>query len=478
MKHFYNLLFLLTFNAAFGQTNTFFKVYNNFTAPNSGSSAIQTYDGNYLITLAASQPLGSATIFKVDSSGTIDLPNIHTYYCAQGARSLINYSDSNYIFLSSRLPICSPGNAKDLIIYKVNQNGDTLWSKAVTNTLYDEAGRTITKLKNENFIIGGTSDSIMNLWKIDSLGNLIWSKSVSQNVQYVNTVIEDSDSNLIVAGSCNGGDGWAIVKINSTADSVFWVKKNMTNSGNGIERINSVLVLDNGNYFVAGYFCQLFNCGLAILERNTGNILWSDSLHTGLSADFTSDGNIIVSADSFILGTLRVIDQSGNLVWSKSYAAPVNYMYEFRYVKTALDGGYLVTGDRWYLGNFSSLIPFLLKTDSLGDFLSTGINEITKSEDYVFSPNPLTSYSTLTFSNPAKEKFVFTLYDITGRMVSPSGKDQSAGSPLSRGAGGVFVTTDNKVILEKGNKPPGVYLFNLTNQKTGERMNGKIVVGE
>ncbi|MEP7170800.1 MAG: T9SS type A sorting domain-containing protein, partial [Bacteroidota bacterium] len=75
-----------------------------------------------------------------------------------------------------------------------------------------------------------------------------------------------------------------------------------------------------------------------------------------------------------------------------------------------------------------------------------------------FSPNPLTTQSKLTFNNPNKEKFRFTLYDITGRMTESV--------PINR----------DEIILTKGSKQPGVYLFNFVNEKTGERMNGKIVI--
>jgi len=83
-----------------------------------------------------------------------------------------------------------------------------------------------------------------------------------------------------------------------------------------------------------------------------------------------------------------------------------------------------------------------------------------KNQDQKFSPNPLTIQSKLTFKNPNKEKYLFTLYDITGRVTE------------------TVSTTTNEIILTKGSKPAGVYLFNLMNEETGERWRGKIVVAE
>ncbi|MEP7169586.1 MAG: T9SS type A sorting domain-containing protein, partial [Bacteroidota bacterium] len=94
--------------------------------------------------------------------------------------------------------------------------------------------------------------------------------------------------------------------------------------------------------------------------------------------------------------------------------------------------------------------------------LPTSISNLSSSsgEGIVISPNPLVSESVITFSNLSNEKFLFTLYDITGRETE------------------TVITTDNEIILTKGSKQPGVYLFNLANEKTGERMNGKIVISK
>jgi type IX secretion system substrate protein len=87
-----------------------------------------------------------------------------------------------------------------------------------------------------------------------------------------------------------------------------------------------------------------------------------------------------------------------------------------------------------------------------------GINENDFVKDLTIYPNPLATQSKLIFKNPNKEKFFFTLYDITGRITE------------------TVSTITNEIILTKGSKQPGVYIYNLTNEKTGERINGKIVI--
>src|SRR6185436_12753727 len=77
--------------------------------------------------------------------------------------------------------------------------------------------------------------------------------------------------------------------------------------------------------------------------------------------------------------------------------------------------------------------------------LPTSVSNLVTSEmnEFVFSPNPLVTKSVLLFNNPNKQKFLFTLYDITGRIME------------------TITSTNNEIILSKGSKPAGVYLFHF-----------------
>ncbi|MEP7169585.1 MAG: T9SS type A sorting domain-containing protein [Bacteroidota bacterium] len=93
--------------------------------------------------------------------------------------------------------------------------------------------------------------------------------------------------------------------------------------------------------------------------------------------------------------------------------------------------------------------------------INTGIKDYNKDNDnFLIFPNPFTTKAMFSFINPNKEKFLFTLYDIMGRVIE------------------TISTDNNKIVLTKGSKQQGVYLFNLSGEKMGERMNGKIVIGK
>lgn len=75
-------------------------------------------------------------------------------------------------------------------------------------------------------------------------------------------------------------------------------------------------------------------------------------------------------------------------------------------------------------------------------------------------PNPLTNKAILEFSNPEHNFYSFSLIDVTGRIIEQKS------------------TTSNKLILEKEEKPEGVYFFQLNCRKTNVILNGKIIIGK
>jgi hypothetical protein len=75
-------------------------------------------------------------------------------------------------------------------------------------------------------------------------------------------------------------------------------------------------------------------------------------------------------------------------------------------------------------------------------------------------PNPFTVQCTIEFHNPYNDNFILYLHDITGRLIETS------------------KTTGSSFMIRKGSKPAGVYLFDLLNEKTGEKWNGKIVISD
>lgn len=125
--------------------------------------------------------------------------------------------------------------------------------------------------------------------------------------------------------------------------------------------------------------------------------------------------------------------------------------------KTTLVAGDSITSSAGIYFDFNA--PVYTNTAATHIVLPTSTSNLQYSTfNLQLFPNPLTTQSKIIFSNSKKENFLFTLYDITGRITK------------------TISTSSNQLVLEKGNMQSGVYLFSLKNTSTSETVNGKIII--
>lgn len=146
------------------------------------------------------------------------------------------------------------------------------------------------------------------------------------------SAISTFDGGYIIVGSANNTPGYIDVHLIKT-DSIgnkIWTK---SFGGSGGEWGRSVI--------------QTSDSGYAVL---------------GLTSSFGAGDQ-----DMYFIRT----DSSGNLIWSKTYG----WLSQDRgiSVKQTFDGGFIFTGDSWYLGGFSGNHLYIVRTNSIGDTLWTKV---------------------------------------------------------------------------------------------------------
>jgi hypothetical protein len=355
----------------------------------------------------------------------------------------------------------------DYWIVKTDSSGNIQWENTIGGSNDDRLYST-QQTADGGYILGGYSwsgisgdktenklDTICipyctsDYWivKTDSLGNIQWQNTIGgNNNDNLYSIQQTTDEGYILGGQSKSnisGDKTEsnIDTINFTWD--YWIVKTdslgniqwqNTIGGSRAEQLRSISQTADRGYILGGY---------------------SES---DISGDKTE--NCIGFDDYWPVK----IDSLGNVRWQNTIGGTSNdYLFPIR--QTA-DGGYILGG--YSKSNISSD-----KTENCIGFddywiiklfpdTITGISQLPQFPNYpiTISPNPLTTQSKLTFKNPNKEKFLFTLYDITGRVTES------------------VSTTNNEIILTKGSKPAGVYLLDLMNEKTRERWNGKIVISD
>lgn len=254
---------------------------------------IQTNDGGFALAGTVSR---RAEIIKTDSLGNLlwNRTFEHSY-----ASCLIQTSDGEYVLLGSTGEVSSSHG--DIVwLVKINQSGDTVWSKTYPNLGDCGVSSIIQTLDKGLAAIGSTSTNPdFLLVKFDESGNLKWRKTFgSQDMDFGSSIMQDADGSYVMAGT-------------------LW---NRTTYGHVSMPIGLVKADSRGNFLW--------------LKNYPGELPYSMVR--------SSDGSYVLYSSM-----LDKIDAGGNLLWSKnvSYENKGIYRADFTpLVVQTSDGGYAVAG--------------------------------------------------------------------------------------------------------------------------------------
>lgn len=274
----------------------------------------------------------------------------------------------------------------DVCLLKTNLLGDTIWTKYYGGGGTKGFSKFHQLQSGDITMIGGTygfgSGSLDGyLVKINSIGDTVWTKAIGNNLY--NAVLKSiyldngnyamlmySDSSLL------GRDDSGIIIVDSSGNHVwnkFFEGGNMNNCGDMADFTN----LNDGGYILNGY-STIYSAGntdfYAIRTDSLGNLLWAKS-YGGLLDDAStslamSSGGIIIGGTTKNFGAvgsdilLLKIDFSGNVIWAKTYRTPLDESVT-RIIKTS-DGGFIVGGYGPHVTTSSDRKGFLMKIDSTG----------------------------------------------------------------------------------------------------------------
>jgi hypothetical protein len=273
---------------------------------------------------------------------------------SDGGYLLGGFSDSTDGYITD-----TPNGNTDVIVHKVTNNGTIIWQKNYGGSEYDSAKIYSTgdggaiglgfTLSNNGDINNNNGDGDIWLFRINAQGDLLWSKTFGGNsFDDARDLIINTDGSFTIVGRTtsinflnNNSFGseykYFILKVDSTGNtilpgsSVFEV-----NGAGGV--LNSVKALPDGTLWIAGTnFPQNSNDSeqIVIKMSNTGSIIFSTIIpsfdpdydqDTFTYSQILNDGSFIVSGQLFsnntfdMKGTLCKIDSTGNVIWQKEYS--------------------------------------------------------------------------------------------------------------------------------------------------------------
>lgn len=272
-------------------------------------AAAQTEDDEYVLagfTESSGAGIRNMLIFKTNTFGDTLWTQIYGGPTIEVAKDMLVTSDGGFI-LAGQTFSYGAGDS-DVLIVKTNGQGDILWQKTYGGTLFDLAN-SIAPTSDGGYIICGESTSFgageadLYLVKIDSDGNLEWSKTFGgDNFDSGNAVTQTSDGGYIASGYTrsfgNGGEDYYLVRTDAQGNQL-WAK---TFGGTEDDSAQSVKQATDGGFVVAGYTRSFGAGALDVFLVKTDEMGNSE-------CDRTAEGSLMNSPVSIEGNSTLIIDQ-------------------------------------------------------------------------------------------------------------------------------------------------------------------------
>jgi uncharacterized delta-60 repeat protein len=266
------------------------------------NSVIQSSDGGYVIA-GYTQSFGAGGydmyVVKLDSNGNVVWTKTIGGSNSDVANSIVQSSDGSYVVAGETLSFGASG--RDIYVVKLDSSGNIVWTKTIGGS-WDDFANSVIQSSDGGYVIAGYTQSFGASWydiyvvKLDSSGNVIWSKTIGggdADVAY--SIIQSSDGGYIVIGRTQsfgaGGYDVYVVKIDSSGN-VLWTK---TIGGGYADEARSITQSSDGGFAIAGY-TQSFGAGsydiYVVKTGPLGDTCWSQGITnyvvSSVSSSFSS----------------------------------------------------------------------------------------------------------------------------------------------------------------------------------------------
>ncbi len=472
MKKLILLIVIINFTTVLqAQQNTFSKVLTD--VPEYGIQAysvVPTFDNAYMIVGDVDYEQ-QGLIIKVNLDGNVlwnkTFYNTNPYqYRDMIFHEIISTNDSCFVLVGSAYNESS--NHLDALCIKINSDGDTLWSKTISQTDFSIRALSVQQANDSGYIMTGYANNLsascqkIFVAKLNLSGNLQWTNLLEEsnlkNKGY--SVKQTPDSCYVVTGFLENYPPFDpnafLLKLTPTGE-FLWAKKyhlstNEICFGHDIEITNDgfLFYLELGNH-------------IALMKTDfSGNILWNKSYnqYTSFSYEYystkfhkTSDScYVFVSAGEWGSG-LSKVDSDGNMIWTKDVFLKATDVVE------TINKEFFVIGNGPMYGvkdlKFESPQIGIIQTDSLG-------NE----EDCVSSMNVQPKIDTIISSSATFTSLAGgienTIHPIINSLVLES--DTGCIDFL----GSINETLFEKEILVFPNPSNGIFTVNINNEKAAQ----------
>lgn len=300
------------------------------TATHFTSSIVPAQDGGYVLAGAHWDPgdAGTLALTKVDPLGDVQWSKRY------GPVSKLDRPEVVGLLAGGFLLLGASNQARDLLLIRVNDLGDTLWTG-----LYDHPDQCIAKdaieLANGDFILASNTFTAFYLTRINSQGDIVWTHGYGGGSVNAATataprldLLLNPDSTVVLAGTAAYSDATQTEHVVLKADlngTLIWGGFFGDSDEDGLRAIEPT---DDGGYLVMGYHRVNERDLFAAKLDGAGSMLWSRIYPTPdtLICRFllrSDDGHYVIGGSygsATAHGLLVKINDQGDVLWSNGYA--------------------------------------------------------------------------------------------------------------------------------------------------------------
>jgi hypothetical protein len=237
------------------------KEYDNISNVTQGSCLLQDGQGEFLVGGIMNGYTGSpggSYLVKTNASGDLMWSKRYFDVDFSNISDLKKTKDKNYIFSAINTNGIQPDST---YISKTDTAGNVLWSREFYSSNGAVRGFNVLPTSDKGYLITGTNYNNSGthgfLLKLDADGNLLWSKSVNDDVNagtYLQTAVETSTGDYIAAGSGYSADSsfYYLIKVNNSG-TLKWTK---TIRNNSKSKLYSLIRTTDKGYLATGDYAS------------------------------------------------------------------------------------------------------------------------------------------------------------------------------------------------------------------------------
>ena len=405
-----------------------------------GEDVVETPDHNYLVfgtTRSVSNDTTDAYLLRLDENGDTLWTKAYGGKLWDSGIAIVPASDGGYV-LGIATNSINPENY-DVHLVKIQDNGDTLWTRTYGGSATDYV-HSMQSTSDDGYIVlahtlsYGKGSLDFYLLKLDENGDTLWTRTYGDTgSDWGGFVQQTSDDGYIMTGDTYSfgdpnGDIY-LIKTNISGDTL-WTR---TYGGADYDRAYHVLQTTDGGFMVSGITQSLgaadYN-GYLIRTNTSGDTLWTKVIGGMQTSSLywceqISDGNYVAAGSIRGIGVETVdayiikFDDDGNILWTRNFGGAEHDMASC--VKETKDGGLIIVGRTKSFAVGQDDDVYIIKTNNAGNF--TSIRDIrstlppSSNELLECYPNPFHSSTRITFKLNKADNVSLRIVSLLGKEI-------------------------------------------------------------